>query len=201
WKAERPPRPQVSVRVGGQPVASLGAAALLDFSVSLTLGGEALSEAEKRELLASTGGLVRLRGQWVEVDGEKLTAALAHWKHVERDARSGGVSFYEGMRLLAGASEAVDAIEEAPQPLREWSGIEPGEALRAVLVRLRDPGREAELTSNGLRATLRPYQQAGAKWLGLLMSLGLGACLADDMGLGKTIQVLALLLHLRAQQV
>ena len=198
WKAERPPRPQVSVRVGGQPVATLGANALLDFSVSLTLGGEPLSEAEKRELLAATGGLVRLRGQWVEVDGEKLAAALSHWKRVERDARMGGVSFYEGMRLLAGASDAGEAIEEAQQPLREWSGVEAGEALRQVLARLRDPERETDLKATGLRATLRPYQQAGAKWLALLTSLGLGACLADDMGLGKTIQVLALLLHLRA---
>jgi superfamily II DNA or RNA helicase len=200
WKAERPPRPQVSVRVGAQPVASLGANALLDFSVSLTLNGETLSEAEKRELLSATGGLVRLRGQWVEVDGEKLAAALAHWKRVERDARLGGVSFYEGMRLLAGAIEVGDAIEEAPQPLREWSGIEAGAALREVLVRLRDPGRETELSLNELRATLRPYQRTGAKWLALLTSLGLGACLADDMGLGKTIQVLSLLLHLRAEQ-
>jgi non-specific serine/threonine protein kinase len=30
------------------------------------------------------------------------------------------------------------------------------------------------------------------RWLRLLSSLGLGACLADDMGLGKTLQVLAL---------
>ena len=36
------------------------------------------------------------------------------------------------------------------------------------------------------------------RWLHLLSTLGLGACLADDMGLGKTIQVLALLLVLRA---
>src|SRR5262249_13798254 len=50
-----------------------------------------------------------------------------------------------------------------------------------------------------LRATLRPYQQAGLRWLHLLSSLGLGACLADDMGMGKTMQVLALLLVLRAQ--
>jgi superfamily II DNA or RNA helicase len=197
WKADRPPRPQVSVRVGREPLASLGANALLDFSVSLTLGGEALSEAEKRELLAASGGLVRLRGQWVEVDGEKLAAALAHWKRVERDARSGGVSFYEGMRLLAGASDAGDAIEETPQPLREWSRIEAGEALREMLARLRDPERKAELSLKELRATLRPYQHAGAKWLALLTTLGLGACLADDMGLGKTVQVLALLLHLR----
>src|SRR6202035_227298 len=73
-----------------------------------------------------------------------------------------------------------------------------GEALRQVLARLRDPERETDLEATGLRATLRPYQQAGAKWLALLTSLGLGACLADDMGLGKTIQVLTLLLHLRA---
>lgn len=197
WKAERPPRPQVSVRVGGQPLASLGANALLDFSVSLTLGGAALSESEKHELLAASGGLVRLRGQWVEVDGEKLAAALAHWQRVEHDARSGGVSFYEGMRLLAGANDAGDTIEETPQPLREWSGIEAGEALRETLTRLRDPEHEAELSLKGLRATLRPYQHAGAKWLALLTTLGLGACLADDMGLGKTVQVLALLSHLR----
>jgi SNF2 family DNA or RNA helicase len=45
-----------------------------------------------------------------------------------------------------------------------------------------------------LRASLRPYQQHGLRWLHLLSRLRLGACLADDMGLGKTIQVLALLL-------
>ena len=199
WKAERPPRPQVSIRVGEQQMVSLGADALLDFSVALTLGGEPLSETEKRELLSSTGGLVRLRGQWVEVDGEKLAAALTHWKRVERDARLGGISFYEGMRLLAGASEARDVIDEAPQLLREWSGIEAGEGLRDVLARVRNPEREPEPSSNGLQATLRPYQLTGVKWLALLTELGLGACLADDMGLGKTIQVLALLSHLYAK--
>ena len=51
----------------------------------------------------------------------------------------------------------------------------------------------------GLNATLRPYQQAGVRWLYLLNRLGLGACLADDMGLGKTIQVLALLLVLKRE--
>jgi non-specific serine/threonine protein kinase len=38
------------------------------------------------------------------------------------------------------------------------------------------------------------------RWLFVLYKLGLGACLADDMGLGKTIQVLALLLVLKAQR-
>ena len=35
------------------------------------------------------------------------------------------------------------------------------------------------------------------RWLHLLSTLGLGACLADDMGLGKTMQVIALMLVLR----
>src|SRR6266702_1432624 len=197
WKADRPPRPQVSVKVGGQQVTSLGAHSLLDFSISLTLGGETLTESEKRGLLSSAGGLERRRGQWVEADAEILAAALAHWTNVETQARSGGISFFEGMRLLAGASRTNDSITEAP--VREWSGVEPGDWLRDLLARLRNPEAEGEIVAQGLRATLRPYQMAGVKWLALLTSLGLGACLADDMGLGKTIQVLALLLHLRAQ--
>ena len=54
--------------------------------------------------------------------------------------------------------------------------------------------------SRDLRATLRPYQETGVRWLRFLARLGLGACLADDMGLGKTLQVLALLLLLRREK-
>ncbi len=45
-----------------------------------------------------------LRGEWVEVDREKLQQALDHWKQVEREVGADGISFIEGMRLLAGAS-------------------------------------------------------------------------------------------------
>jgi SNF2 family DNA or RNA helicase len=44
-----------------------------------------------------------------------------------------------------------------------------------------------------IKASLRPYQLEGAKWLWDHFQNGLGACLADDMGLGKTLQTLALL--------
>ncbi|SMF49833.1 DEAD/DEAH box helicase [Pseudobacteriovorax antillogorgiicola] len=43
------------------------------------------------------------------------------------------------------------------------------------------------------KATLRPYQLEGFRWLHRLAVWGMGACLADDMGLGKTIQTLAIL--------
>ncbi|MEX2492178.1 MAG: DEAD/DEAH box helicase [Nitrospirales bacterium] len=49
----------------------------------------------------------------------------------------------------------------------------------------------------GLKATLRPYQQDGYRWLGFLYQHRLGACLADDMGLGKTIQAISLLAGIR----
>jgi non-specific serine/threonine protein kinase len=139
-----------------------------------------------------------LRGQWVEADGEKLAAALAHWKRVEKSARSGEISFHEGMRLLAGVAEGGDTIGDTGVVAREWSGVEAGEWLQNVLARLRDPEQEA-ISLQGLQASLRPYQLIGVKWLALLNRLGLGACLADDMGLGKTIQVVALLLQLCAQ--
>ena len=197
WRSGRAPRPQVSARIGSAAAVSLGADALLDFSVALTLEGKPLTDAEKQALLSAAGGLIRLRGQWIEADGEQLAAALEHWRQVEREARAGGLSFHEGMRLLAGAGAEGHALEALPEPLREWSGVEAGEGLRELLTRVRHPQGEGALRQAGLRASLRPYQVAGAKWLTLLASLGLGACLADDMGLGKTLQVIALLLHLR----
>jgi superfamily II DNA or RNA helicase len=199
WRAARPPRPRVSVRVGEQKRVTLGADALLDFSVDLSLDGQPLTEAETQELLSSAPGLIRLRGHWVEADGEKLAAALAHWKRVETSARAGEISFHEGMRLLAGVAQGSDAVSGGADPVREWSGVEAGDWLRDVLDRLREPEKEAGISLHGLQASLRPYQMTGVKWLALLNSLALGACLADDMGLGKTIQVIALLLQLRGQ--
>ena len=48
---------------------------------------------------------------------------------------------------------------------------------------------------SALRATLRPYQEAGVRWLIEHYHARLGACLADDMGLGKTLQTIAVLLY------
>lgn len=44
-----------------------------------------------------------------------------------------------------------------------------------------------------LKATLRPYQREGIKWMRYLYDNHLGGCLADDMGLGKTVQTIGLL--------
>ncbi|AOW09242.1 DEAD/DEAH box helicase [Flavobacterium gilvum] len=50
-----------------------------------------------------------------------------------------------------------------------------------------------------VKATLRPYQIDGIKWLLEHYNNGLGACLADDMGLGKTLQTLSTLVAVQEQ--
>jgi non-specific serine/threonine protein kinase len=204
WKGARPSRPKVSVRVGSRRVSGVGAAALLDFSASVTLEGEALSPEELKQLLSSSESLAFVRGRWVEVDAEKLQEALDHWKQIQDQAAEGGISFFEGMRLLSGFSDvggpARQGSTEGTGTDKEWAGLEAGDWINGVLDTLRDPSRLAlQQAIPGLQAQLRPYQQTGVQWLHFISQLGLGGCLADDMGLGKTLQVLALLLLRKAE--
>jgi non-specific serine/threonine protein kinase len=194
WKSSRPPRPVVNVQINSRKGSTLGVESLLDFSVDVTLDGEPLSERELEALLQSVGGLVALKGKWVEVDREKLAEALEHWKQVEHDTRESGLSFYEGMRLLSGMpARQVEAAANGEE--REWIGLTAGPALEETLAKLRSPESLGSAVPDGLRAQLRHYQQTGVSWLRFVTGMGLGACLADDMGLGKTVQVIGLLLH------
>ena len=112
-----------------------------------------------------------------------------------------GISFIEGMRLLAGAPKDLSADGTAPDAAREWAMVDAGSWLSEVLEGLRTPeGLAAAGLPDGFRGTLRPYQETGRNWLWFLAHLGLGVCLADDMGLGKTVQVLSLLLTLKENQ-
>ena len=200
WKANHPPRPTVSVTVGGARKSALGLDALLDFQVGVALGGEKLSAAEIKALLASTSGLVLLKGQWVEVDKEKLQAALDHWNKAQAAAREGGVTFLEAMRMLSGVKLTETGAAETAASEADWSQVSAGEWLGETLARIRGmkEGTAGDVPEPpGLKATLRPYQRVGVGWLEFMVQLGLGACLADDMGLGKTVQVLGLLMKLR----
>ncbi len=197
WKKR--PRPRITVTIGDQKQSSLGAEHLLDFRVQRALGDLELTDAEWRELMSAEDGLVLLRGQWVEVDRQKLQEALDHWKRIEQQTQD-GVSFIEGMRLLAGVPADLDADPGLGEP-REWAFVRAGQWLGDVLAKLRDPTALGQTKAvPGPLATLRPYQQLGVDWLRFLARLGLGACLADDMGLGKTIQVLGLLSALKHEK-
>ncbi|MEJ1961546.1 MAG: DEAD/DEAH box helicase [Gammaproteobacteria bacterium] len=198
WQSGRPPRPRVKATVGGSVPSLLGKNALLDFDLQLTLGDERVTAAEIEALLAGSDGLQLLRGRWIEVDRKKLGHMLEQFRRIERAAADGGIVFAEAMRLVAGASLGEADATANVDP--DWSEVVAGPWLAETLKGLRNPQGLASVSPGAeLKATLRPYQQAGVRWLYLLNQLGLGACLADDMGLGKTIQVLSLLLILKKE--
>jgi non-specific serine/threonine protein kinase len=196
WRANRPPRPQVSVTLGTKAPSGLGLEGLLDFRMEVTLDGERLTAADIAGLLAATDGLHLVRGRWIEVDRDTLNHMLEEFRRIERTANDTGLAFADAMRLLAGAQvSGADTARTAPP---EWSRVVAGPWLAKMLDELRHPDALTSVDpGHALKTSLRPYQQSGVRWLHLLSGLGLGACLADDMGLGKTIQVLALLLILQ----
>ena len=200
WRARRPPRPEAQVVVGKARGPGVGADALLDFSIGVTLEGQTLTAQEVREILAGTDGLALIRGRWIEIDRERLRQVLDHWSAFEAAHAAGGISVVEGLRLLAGARIDDQPAADAAAPVAEWSRVVAGESLARALAGLRSPDSLAELDlGDALQAQLRPYQQIGLRWLWWLSGLGLGGCLADDMGLGKTIQVIALFTLLKKQ--
>ena len=200
WPGGRPARPRVSASVGERPPSLLGHDALLDFNMRVSLDGESLDDNEVEALLAGGDGLQLLRGRWVEVDRKKLERLLERFRAIEQAAAKSGLAFAEALRLVAGTTldpgdDRSDDGDDAADA--DWSQLIAGPWLAETLRGLRQPeGLAAVSAGPRLLATLRPYQDAGVRWLYLLCRLRLGACLADDMGLGKTIQVLALLLVL-----
>ncbi len=189
WWQKRGKRPQVAATIGEKKGTTVGLDTLLDFKLDVVIDGQKLTASEIQQLLAGSDGLIFFRGQWIEVDREKLCQALSHWKSI---ASKDGISFIEGMRLLAGAPANLKNAAELEEH-REWAFAQAGTELEETLRRLTTP--DAAPPPPGLRATLRPYQARGLDWLWFCARTGLGACLADDMGLGKTIQVLAALLR------
>jgi superfamily II DNA or RNA helicase len=196
WRSTRPPRPKVSAKLGDKPPSGIGVEAMLDFRMEVTLEGEALTESEIAALLASSSGLHFVRGRWIEVDREKLAKLLEQFRTAEKTAADTGLSFGYAMRLISGADAPGDEIVDEEDS--QWSRIFAGDWFAKTLDDIRQPGKLATIAvGDELHTALRPYQETGVRWLHLLATLGLGACLADDMGLGKTMQVLALLLLLR----
>src|SRR6185295_18975282 len=106
---------------------TLGAEALLDFSIGVTLEGETLTAREVREILAGTDGLALVRGRWIKIDREKLRQVLDHWSAFEAAHAAGGISVVEGLRLLAGARiDEQPGSGAAASEVAAWSTVVAG---------------------------------------------------------------------------
>ncbi|WP_307804042.1 DEAD/DEAH box helicase [Micromonospora echinofusca] len=152
--------------------------ALVDYRWEVALGDQPLTAEELAALAEAKTPLVRLRGQWVELDPRRLRAGL-------RLLRSAGRSTVAELLHLA---RTVQDDPQAPPVL----AVTADGALGDLLAGRAEQRLTALDEPPGFTGTLRPYQRRGYAWLAFLASLGLGGVLADDMGLGKTVQLLAL---------
>ncbi|MCB0411981.1 MAG: DEAD/DEAH box helicase, partial [Bdellovibrionales bacterium] len=194
WRPKQPNRPQVSINLGEKSPSRMGLDALVDFNMSVVLGDQELSQKEIQDLLKASENLVFFKGQWVEVDQEKLGEILANWKTATRSVGD-GLSFGEAMRLLSGVEGGIAGAPVDGE--QSFTRVVPGKWLSETLDEIRNPEIDLkvdQVLKSNLQTDLRPYQKQGVAWLYHLNQMRLGGILADDMGLGKTIQVLSLLL-------
>lgn len=187
WTPEGRQRAKLRLRVAGpSKTATSGAASgyfsmetLLRYRYELSIGGEPVAPEEWQRLVEAKSPLVRFRGQWLELDQDKMQRMLALWQQRGHDESE--ITLGELLRKGAEGEDELDLSRDA--------------TLSAMVEALHDPAKlEPVDDPPGLQGQLRQYQKRGVAWLGFLERLGLGACLADDMGLGKTLQVLARLL-------
>jgi hypothetical protein len=172
-------RSRTAAAAGSATAPKFSLADLVDFRYELAIGDQTLDPAELAELARLKVPLVRLRGQWVELDERHLKAGLQFLE------RGGAGVMTAGDALLAGLGDSAADLPLAEVDADGWLGdLLSGQADRQI----------APMgTPASFQGELRPYQERGLAWLSFLGSLGLGAVLADDMGLGKSPQTLALL--------
>jgi SNF2 family DNA or RNA helicase len=153
---------------------------LVDFRLDLVIGDSVVSAAELAELARLKVPMVRVRGQWVELDDRQLKAALK----AVGSRREGEITAGELLQqVVEGGEEDLPLVEvDADGDLGDLLSGQASERLSPMP------------TPPGFQGALRPYQERGLSWLNFLGRLGLGGILADDMGLGKTAQTLSLLL-------
>ncbi len=158
---------------------------LVNYEYELAIGDQPVSEPEWQLLVNAKTPLVQFRGEWIELDQDKMRQMLEFWQTRQQNPEIGLLDL---MKLSADTGEDLELDFERDQTLAE------------MLIKLNDKSRlEPRPDPAGLRGSLRDYQRRGVAWLHYLESLGLNGCLADDMGLGKTVQVIARLVQEREQ--
>ena len=179
-------RAKMRLRTRGKKQASSASAnsyltldALTDYHYEFAMGDETVSPEEWQQLVDMKTPLVNFRGQWMELDREKMQEMLLFWQ--QQKDNPDALSVQELLKKLA---EEGDSLE-----------VDTRDSLAEMLAKLNDSS-QLEIIDNPtlLKAQLRDYQKRGVSWLRYLETLGLNGCLADDMGLGKTMQVIAALI-------
>lgn len=162
------------------PNSSISLASIFDFSFEVAIGDEKISVDEFEALTKNTHGLVAYKDKYILIDEADNKALLEKIRNPKIDKIS-------KMQMLHSTfSKQLDDYD-----------FDYDEAFANIIkemTKVIDIEEPQTLTGH-----LRPYQANGLKWLYTNTSRGFGCCMADDMGLGKTIQVISLILHLKAE--
>jgi hypothetical protein len=173
---------------GTQAAPGLGLDSLVGFKWQIAVGDQPLTEQEFQQLVAHPTPLVRIRGQWVQVEPSQVESAL---KFLAEES-AGEMSLLQALQTAHGLGPKPPGMPVFGLDATGWVD----DLIRGTA----EPQRMPIVDPPKLfRGELREYQKRGLSWLAFLDGFGLGACLADDMGLGKTIQLIALLQHERAE--
>ena len=183
----------LSVTVGEKEPSKVGLKAIMDFSPSLTIGDEVLTDQDLQDFLTMAEGMVQYKGKWVEIDKRKLAAVLQAFEKVKDLSRSESLSLGETMRLELNLDKLLDISNEALTV-----SVTNGQWFKNMKETLTHPAGIQQIdVAPSFHANLRAYQKTGYHWLAQMSNFGFGACLADDMGLGKTVQMIAFLEYQR----
>lgn len=129
------------------------------------------------------GSVARLPSRWLGQHG----AALAEAEALRNSQGQEGLAPWTAPLL----ADLLEDLRLEDEEARRWADL--GSRLASF------SGVPEFTPAVPVHATLRAYQQDGARWLAFLRDMELGGVLADDMGLGKTLQTLVVLADTHSQ--
>ena len=197
WEGKKPQKAKVCITLEeNEPTSFLNFHSLFQFRPVLTLKGTKIGHEELSKILETDDGLIKIRGNWVDINREKLNTILSYWEKA-RVLNAKGLSFTDALKILGKCSVTLGSSEASIE--EEFLETKSSEQLQKLIENLKKPILldEEKLTNildKNLKAKARPYQKEGILWLHFLRERELGACLCDDMGLGKTLQMIGALL-------
>jgi SNF2 family DNA or RNA helicase len=166
----------------GKAKSYFGLDSLVQYEYELAIGEDVVTKQEWEQLINAKAPLVHFRGQWMELDRDKMQQLLEFWQSHGNEKPE--MSVLEFLQRNAESGE-------------DWD-IEHDDILSEMMAKLQDQSRLEPISDQlNLQGNLREYQKRGVAWLQYLEHLGLNGCLADDMGLGKSVQVIARLVQER----
>ena len=149
----------------------------------LWLGDAELTE-EELAAVAHAEGLIQMRRRWVVVDPASRERARDSDLPAITGTQAIGAALTGQIQIGGDTLDCAATGRLADLVARSRGSLDGGSRFGVP-----------EVSTPGLRASLRGYQRRAVAWLAGITGLGFGAVLADDMGLGKTLTIIAFHLH------